>query len=187
MRVVLPAGLVVAFVAIVVAAVFEDSRATAPSPSASPVPGDDAAAGPRIGDHWHAAYEIFICGEMQPAIDSFEAVAGSPGTHSDGIMHQHPFSPAGEGQGSNLQNFFKIGEGKLDGDEIQIPGHSETYKNGDECPDGTEGVVQVFVNGKRLMDYEGYIPQDGDRIEIVFGPEREVIRRALTDRPARLY
>ena len=185
MRVVLPAGLAVAFVAVVVAAVLEDGRATAPSPSGSPEPGGDATAGPRVDDHWHASYEYIVCGEEQPPAPTWSG--SGVHTHGDGIMHIHPFAASEEGAGARLVKWFEYGGGLLDEDEVRLPGASVTYKNGDECADGTIGEVQVFANGARLPEYEDYVPQDGDRIEIVFGPERDFVRRALTNANARLY
>ena len=135
---------------------------------------------PRIGDHWHAPYQIVICGEKQPPIGTFEAGSGSPGTHGDGVMHQHPFSPAGEGSASNLKSFFDVGGGKLSGNEIQVPGYRETYKNGDKCPDGTEGVVQVFLNSQKVDNFTRYIAKDGDLLRIVFGAPEDVAQ--LDDR-----
>jgi hypothetical protein len=39
-----------------------------------------AAAGPRMGDHWHATYEISVCGERQPNIGQW---SGGVHTHGD--------------------------------------------------------------------------------------------------------
>jgi len=185
LRVVLPAGLTVAFVAVVVAAVLEDGRATAPSPGGSPEPSADVAA-PRVGeDHWHAVYEYIVCGEPQPPAPMWSG--SGIHTHSDAIIHIHPFSRSEEGAGARLVKWFEYGGGLLDEDEVRLPGASVTYANGDECPDGTTGTVQVFVNDERLTEYGLYVPQDGDRIVIVFGPERDFVRRALTNTQARLY
>ncbi len=183
LRVVLPAGLVVAFVAVVVAAVFEDGRATAPG--GAPVPSGDATVAPRIGDHWHVPYEYIVCDEKQPPAPTWSG--SGVHTHDDGIIHIHPFAAGEEGAGARLVKWFEYGGGLLDDDEVRLPGDSVTYENGDECPDGTTGTVQIFVNGGRLADYGDYIPQDGDRVEIVFGPERDFVRRTLTEVPARLY
>ena len=186
MRVVLPAGLAVAFVAIAVAGVLESDRATAPSPSGSPEASGGVTMPPRMGeDHWHATYEYIVCGELQPLAPIFEGVGVH--THGDGIMHIHPFAPSEEGEGARLVKWFEYGGGILDEDKVRMPGSADTYENGDECPDGTIGTVLVFVGGERLGDYVDYIPQDGDRIAIVFGPERSAVRRTLTDTPARLY
>ena len=140
-------------------------------------------AGPLNGDHWHAPYQILICGQRQRDIPSFEAAAGSPGTHGDGIMHQHPFTPSGEGQGSNLANFFKEGGGKLTESEMQIPGTPKdvVYNNGDLCDDGRPAELQVFVNGAPQDDFLRFIAHDGDSVRIVFGPV-EVEPTKLDDR-----
>ncbi len=171
---VLPAGLVAAFVAVGVAALLENSRATAPSPSGSPERTSDATAGPFIGDHWHATYEATVCGDLQPPPPTW---SGGVHTHGDGILHIHPFAESEEGAGARLTKWLEYGGGLLDEDEVRLPGSPTTYANGDECPDGEVGEVQVFVNGERVAEYEDYIPQDGDRIAIVFGPERDFGRR----------
>jgi len=140
-------------------------------------------AGPLNGDHWHATYQIIICGQRQPNIPEFEASGGSPGTHGDGIMHQHPFTPNREGQGSNLRAFFKEGGGKLSESEMQIPGtpKDEVYNNGDLCDDGRPAKLQVFVNGAPEDIFLRFIAKDGDQVRIVFGPE-EVEPTKLDDR-----
>ncbi len=175
----------VAFVAIVVAAVLDDGRAAAPSPGASPEASDDAKLPPRIGDHWHVTYEYVVCGEPQPLAPAW--TGSGVHTHDGGIMHIHPFSASEEGEGARLVKWFEYGGGLLDGDEVRLPGSAETHKNGDECPDGMIGKVQVFADDLRIQDYEDYIPQDGDHVVIVFGPERGVVQRTLTSTPAQLY
>ena len=185
LRVVLPAGLAVAFVAIAVAGVLGSDRAIAPSPSGSPEASGDATLPPRVGDHWHATYEYIVCGEEQPPAPTWSG--SGVHTHEDGIIHIHPLARSEEGAGARLVKWFEYGGGLLDEDEVRLPGSAVTYENGDECPDGTIGTVQVFVDGERLTDYGRYIPQHGDSIEIVFGPEREFVRRTLTNLSARLY
>jgi hypothetical protein len=63
---------------------------------------------------------------------------------------------------------------------MAIPGQKEVWKNGDKCPDGSEGMLQVFVNDVKMDDWSRYIPQDGDQIRIVFGPEEEAGQAAGT-------
>ncbi len=138
-----------------------------------------ATGAPRQGvDHWHAPYTFYICGEKQPNAPTW--TGSGVHTHADGIIHIHPFTPAEEGAGARLSKWFDYGGGKLDGDEIRMPGSATTYKNGDECPDGTTGEVQIFVNGVKLPDYKRFTPQDGDRIRMVFGPPEEQVQ--LDDR-----
>jgi uncharacterized cupredoxin-like copper-binding protein len=130
-----------------------------------------ATGAPRIGrDHWHATYTYFVCGEKQPNAPTWEAGVH---THGDGVIHIHPFSASEEGAGARLVKWFEYGGGKLDSDEIRMPGSSVTYKDGDECSDGSIGEVQVFVNSQKLNDWDRYIPKDGDRIRLDFGPPQE--------------
>ncbi len=132
-----------------------------------------AVGAPRIGrDHWHATYQYWVCGERQPNAPAWEAGVH---THADGVIHIHPFTPAEEGAGARLVKWFEYGGGKLTKDEVRAPGSRDTYKNGDTCPDGRPGEVQVFVNGQKLDDFSRYIPKDGDRVRIVFGPPEEVV------------
>jgi uncharacterized cupredoxin-like copper-binding protein len=137
-----------------------------------------ATGAPRIGeDHWHATYTFYACGEKQPNAPEWSAGVH---THGDGVVHIHPFTSSEEGAGARLVKWFDYGGGSLTGSEIRLPGTSKTWKNGDTCPDGTEGEVQVFVNSQKLDDWSRYLPKDGDRIRMVFGPPEEVTQ--LDDR-----
>jgi plastocyanin len=135
-----------------------------------------AAAAPSIGDHWHATYETIVCGEPQPNVRQW---SGGVHTHGSGTVHLHPQTRSEEGVGARLVKWFEYGGdalgtgGTLAKSELQLPGEREVWKNGDGCPDGTEGVLQVFVNTVKMDDWSRYIPQDGDHIRIVFGPEEE--------------
>ena len=129
---------------------------------------------PLIGvDHWHAAYQIWVCDEEQST--AFEWSSGIH-THADGIIHMHPLSPHEEGSGARLVKFFEYGGGLLTHTELRIPGTSQTLQNGLECPDGTPGRVHVFVNGEELQDWSEYIPQDGDQIIVLFGVAGPIAR-----------
>lgn len=127
---------------------------------------DESDAGPLIGDHWHASYEIWVCGQRLPHLRFWE---GGVHTHDDGIVHSHPVRPSEEGDGASLANWFRYGGGRLSSDSILIPGTRTTLENGDLCPDGSPGVLQIAVNGERLRRWANYIPQHGDHIVIVFG------------------
>jgi plastocyanin len=142
-----------------------------------------ATGAPRIGeDHWHASYTFYACGDKQPNAPTWESGVH---THADGIVHIHPFTTSEEGSGARLVRWFGYGGGELTQSKIRLPGLSKTWENGETCPDGTpeagqEGVVQVFVNGAKLDDWSRYIPHDGDRIQLIFGPEQEIVQ--LDDR-----
>jgi plastocyanin len=129
-----------------------------------------AAGAPRVGDHWHSTYQIYICGHRQPNLANW----GDGKTHDDGVIHTHPNLPnVDEGAGSRLTKWFGYGGGKLTQTEMRLPGSREEYKNGDKCDDGSEAVLQVFVNDEKLDNWSRYLPKDGDRVRIIFGPEQD--------------
>ena len=132
------------------------------------VMGTDPAGDPGLGAHWHAPYQVWICGERQPNFPGWESGVH---THADGIIHIHPFQAFEEGRGSRLVKFFEYGGGLLTQTEMKMPGSTRTIRNGDRCPDGTAGVLRVQVNEEPLDDWAEYIPADGDRIVISFGVE----------------
>jgi len=163
LTVIVPAAAALAVFGILVATVFEATGSSAPSGP------------PLTGDHWHARYAFVVCDEIQPNAPTWEG-AGIH-THGDGIIHIHPFTREEEGRGARLVKWFEYGGGVLTDDEVRLPGDGTTYRNGDECSDGSEGVVQVFVTPadtgveEELDGWNEYIPQDGDVAVIYFGPD----------------
>lgn len=158
--------LVVALVVAVVARQFTDGGGNDDSVLGVGEPVD----GPRIGvDHWHALYQVIVCGQVQPPLAFWEAGVH---THEDNIIHIHPIVPSEEREGARLVKWFEYGGGLLTQTEMRMPGDSATYRNGDECPDGSEGELRLFVNGEELDDWQGYIPQQGDTVVISFGALR---------------
>ena len=128
---------------------------------------DDSSIGPLIGDHWHATYEIRVCGERLPDLAFWE---GGVQTHDDGFIHSHPIESSEEGRGASLAKWFEYGGGELTRDSLKVPGTNVTLKNGDACPDGSSGRVQISVNGETMSRWSRFIPQHEDHVVIVFGP-----------------
>lgn len=129
-----------------------------------------ATGAPRVNDHWHATYQVFICGQRQP---NFPEWTAGVHTHADGVIHMHPFLPSEEGAGARLVKWFEYGGGKLNQTEMRMPGNQQEFKNGDTCPDGSEASLKVIVNGQELESWTRYIPNDGDRVRIEFGTGEE--------------
>lgn len=167
MKIALGVLAVIAAVAVAVVGlslISDDDRATAPN-GGEQVGGPDVR--PLVGeDHWHAGYEIIICGEQQPPIATF---AAGVHTHADGFIHIHPQAASEEGLGASLAKFFEYGGGLLTSDTLRVPGSSDTYTNGDTCPNGLAGFLQLTANGEPIDDVTRFIPQDGDTIVISFG------------------
>lgn len=121
--------------------------------------------GPTQNDHWHATYEVVICGEKQ---EQYPQTPGGVHTHGDGQIHIHPHTPLETGQNANVRLFFSSLNGELKPDYIKLPGGKE-YSNGDKCPDGKEGSLKIIVNEKETEEKERYPIKDGDKISIEFG------------------
>ncbi|HZP25579.1 MAG TPA: cupredoxin domain-containing protein [Dehalococcoidia bacterium] len=129
---------------------------------------------PKVGQHWHARYEVTICGTRQAPIPTFEDPEGVH-THGDGVIHIHPFNADGEGDGARLVKFFEYAGGVLAKNELRMPGETKTYISGQPCAEGQDpAVVQVFLTRDlgevKLDNFTNFIPHDGDSVRIVYGP-----------------
>lgn len=140
--------------------------------------GERAAADPPVlGDHWHAAVGIYVCGDFQPNPNDAKQDVSGIHSHGDGLMHIHPFGTRYTGDGANLAAFADT-VGMEITDERLVLGSGEEYANGDDC-NGEPGRVQVKVwddnldQQGRLLEgnLAGYAPPDGSLVTIAFVPE----------------
>ncbi len=122
---------------------------------------------PQVGDHWHAALEIVFCGKRDPALPASPGGIHAHG-YGDAQIHIHPTSGAVSGRQANLGRFFDGHKLRFTASMIELPG-GRLFTDGDPCPDGKPGNLEVRVNGSRIRDPRAYIPQDDDRIQIHFG------------------
>ncbi|MCC5953320.1 MAG: hypothetical protein JJU45_14595 [Acidimicrobiia bacterium] len=99
-----------------------------------------SAENPSVGDHWHNAYGIYICGEWQPPFSDVGPDTTGLHTHDDGLIHIHPFSRAAAGERSTWGLFGEMVGLNIDDDSFTMPG-GETYRDGYECPDGEAEVA----------------------------------------------
>lgn len=120
-------------------------------------------------DHWHAAYDTSLCGELVPPIEDQRDPKGIH-THSDGIIHIHPFVRSAAGDNAVLSEFTDAIDMTLTDDSLRVPG-GELYEEGETECDGEPGIVQVLVDGEVVT--EG-IPdirlEDRQLITIAFAP-----------------
>jgi hypothetical protein len=91
-------------------------------------------------DHWHAAYGVYICGEFQPNVPTFESQVGIH-THGDGVIHIHPFSSGGAGENAKL-GVFLDGAG-IDLSDTTLKMNDKTWKEGDDKCDGKDAELVV--------------------------------------------
>jgi hypothetical protein len=134
--------------------------------------GDPAeAAGVKIGDHWHAAVGVNLCGTWQANTAPYESASGIH-SHGDGFIHMHPFSSAGAGKNAKVGLFFSQADEKISASELKIG--DERYKDGDVCEnlEKKPGRVRWSVNGEEKTGNPGdYIPNDRDVVAIAFLPD----------------
>ena len=129
---------------------------------------DDNNTAPVIGDHWHAAFGVNVCGEWLSNPATFESPAGNSGvragihTHGDGFIHIHPFARAETGNNATLGKFLSYGGWSASENSISMwegPSFDQsksTWTNGDKCPSdapkgaGKPGRVVFEVNCKTV-------------------------------------
>jgi hypothetical protein len=123
--------------------------------------------GAQIGDHWHAGLVLEICAEEITLPPSGSGVH----SHGDGLIHVHPHKESETGAGANLGRFFDSFDGPpmlMESDRIRVP-DGELYENGQPCPDGEPGNVQVLANGEDITQtFRSYTPREGDFVEVYF-------------------
>ncbi len=111
------------------------------------------------GIHLHPNLTIKVLGQYQdiPADIGISSVAHQPiHTHkSNGILHIEYPALVRE-KDLKLGRFFEVWRKQFNKDCIF-----------DKC-NGPEGQVKMFVNGEENFEFENYLMQDKDKIEIVF-------------------
>lgn len=104
-------------------------------------PGDTANndAAPEVGDHWHAAYGIFVCDSfVQPVAD--ESDPEGIHSHGDGVIHIHPFFDSAAGANATIGKFFEAVQIEVTDEGVFGPGGS--LEEGLDC---TEGPAEFKV------------------------------------------
>lgn len=112
----------------------------------------------RNGLHWHTELSISILGQKEiiPAGIGLSGKENPIHTHEeDGIIHME-FAGLVRQDNLKLGNFFKIWGKTLNKDCIF-----------EKCT-GQEGRIKMLVNGKENLEFENYIMQDKDKVEIIF-------------------
>ncbi|MCE2462427.1 MAG: hypothetical protein J4F46_00705 [Dehalococcoidia bacterium] len=134
-----------------------------PTPPPTRPPRDERV-GAQIGDHWHASIYVEICGTAL----YFPPSPGGVHSHGDGFIHIHPEDVNETGSQANLGRFFDSFPYDIDTGHIRSA-RGELFENGDACPGGLPGRVQVIANGKDVTeDFRSYILRDGDNVEVFF-------------------
>jgi hypothetical protein len=127
-------GLIVAL-GIVLVVYSRDSR----NAVAHPLPGGEAVG----GDHWHAAYGIYLCDHfVAPLVDGPQGDLLGIHTHGDGAIHIHPFAGGAAGTNAQLGLFFDDTGLEVSNSKIVVPGGETVEEGTDQC-DGKDAIVEV--------------------------------------------
>lgn len=148
---------------------------------------NDSAKGLKIGDHWHAAFGVNVCGNWLP--NPPETPRDSNGTivrhgtntyaglhtHADGLIHFEPEASDDVGSHATVGRYFTYNGWSVSSTSFAYDkGVKES--NGDTCPGangqpGAKGTLTWAVNGKlHSGNLGGYAPHNGDRIVLAFEP-----------------
>lgn len=75
----------------------------------------------QVFDHWHAAFSVYVCGVEQPPVSDVKADINGVHTHSDGLVHIHPFNLQASGKRATMSRFFDQTGIEVSGDTITLP------------------------------------------------------------------
>ncbi|MBI1969159.1 hypothetical protein HYS48_00565 [Candidatus Woesearchaeota archaeon] len=120
--------------------------------------------------HIHAEMEVTVCGE-NIRFEKEEGNLGEAHTHKEeALIHWHDKVPIDPNTKEILDKkplmlgaFFEQMEYPFD------HGCIGEYCNGDACPEGNIGTLQMWVNGIENDEFEQFVWKDGDQIKIIFG------------------
>lgn len=121
---------------------------------------------PGLRSHWHAPFSIQVCGMEHPPLPYSN---GDIHTHGQGQIHIHPESPSTAGKNANLSAFFESIGGTITQNKLSLP-PLLSKENGDRCEEGGKGKLNVYVNGSKVDNVTEFVPRNGDKVIIYFGP-----------------
>lgn len=126
-----------------------------------------AAEPPRLGDHWHEAYGVYVCDAYLPPFP--DNMATSPGlhTHTDGLAHIEPRSTRETGANATIGRFADNVGVEVTQESLTLP-DGTTYNDGDECS-GKPAEVRVLRDGEVVEGDPNQIRlRDGAEVAFVF-------------------
>ncbi|MBI11362.1 MAG: hypothetical protein CMM55_17740 [Rhodospirillaceae bacterium] len=100
----------------------------------------DATSAPRVGDHWHSAYDVYVCDTFRSKI-VLETDPNGIHSHGDGLIHIHPFNKLASGRDAVLGEFFAAFGGFIDDQSFMLD-TGETVVEGFDCG-GEPAVLKV--------------------------------------------
>ncbi|MBI4044273.1 MAG: hypothetical protein HY392_01025 [Candidatus Diapherotrites archaeon] len=110
--------------------------------------------------HWHADFEIWVCGEKAGKLEGPEGLSNRVGTpvfhhHDDQRIHVEGIVVKKED--IELGKFFDSIGGEFHADHLKVKlesGDTLEYSNGDECPDGKAGKWRMYLKNFDTGNFE---------------------------------
>ena len=90
----------------------------------------EATSAPRVGDHWHSAYDIYVCDSFRSKV-VLETDPNGIHTHGDGLLHIHPFNKLASGRDAVLGEFFSAFGGRIDDASVVLDTGEELVEGAD--------------------------------------------------------
>lgn len=119
--------------------------------------------------HWHADLKVTVCGEDIPlpkptggGIVHGESFVGTPFMHLHDEPMIHIEGTVKSAEDITLGKFMEIIRLNFKDTELL------DKKNGDSCPDGTAGKVELLVNGQPNEELTQHVIVEGEEYEIKF-------------------
>lgn len=110
--------------------------------------------------HWHADYEVWVCGSKLDLIDPVfpRNKIGSPLLHEHDDDRMHVEGTVSDLDDLSLGSYFNVIGGQLTSTRLVYPTNEgmRTVQNGDFC-DGEPATLKVYVNGKLKQDASSYV------------------------------
>ncbi len=135
--------------------------------------------------HWHADYEIWVCGEKLELADphGFDNKIGTPTVHEHNDNRIHIEGVLAKVENAKLSNYFRAVGGEFSETKISLSTNAglKTFSNGDLC-NVTPAKLYMFVNGAPNKEFGNHViapfsnVPPGDKIKIIFTekPEAEI-------------
>ena len=90
----------------------------------------EATSAPRVGDHWHSVYDIYVCDSFRSKV-VLETDPNGIHTHGDGLLHIHPFNKLASGRDAVLGEFFSAFGGRIDAASVVLDTGEELVEGAD--------------------------------------------------------
>ena len=90
----------------------------------------EATSAPRVGDHWHSTYDIYVCDSYRSKI-VLETDPNGIHSHGDGLLHIHPFNKLASGRDAVLGEFFSAFGGRIDDASVVLDTGEELVEGAD--------------------------------------------------------